>query len=70
MASVDPDMDEPTFLFHPRKDLWSVHFKLNGALIVPLTPKGRATVFALRLNDEERVQRRALLQTLGVYPLA
>ena len=41
---------------------------IDGALIEPLTPEGRATVFVLHLNDSQRVEQRSLLIELGVYP--
>jgi 5-methylcytosine-specific restriction endonuclease McrA len=44
IAAADPLTDEPTFLFHPRRDRWVNHFRLDGATIQPLTPEGRATV--------------------------
>jgi hypothetical protein len=43
ISSVDPDTDQLTPLFHPRRDRWNVHFRLEGARIVPLTPTGRVT---------------------------
>src|SRR5262245_40462353 len=48
IAAADPQTDEPTFLFHPRRHQWDDHFRLNGAVVEPLTPEGRATVFVLR----------------------
>jgi hypothetical protein len=54
-------------LFHPRLQLWSNHFRLEGAVIQPLTEEGGATVRLLRLNHFERVVERRLLQQLGRY---
>jgi hypothetical protein len=54
-------------LFHPRLQLWSDHFRLEGAVIQPLTEEGGATVRLLRLNHFERVVERRLLQQLGRY---
>lgn len=68
IAAADPQTDEPTFLFHPRRHRWSEHFRLIGALIEPLTAEGRATVFVLRLNDEERIQQREWLGQFDQYP--
>jgi hypothetical protein len=68
IAAADPDSGEPTFLFHPRRHHWDEHFRLDGAVIVPLTAEGRATVFVLRVNDPLRVEQRQLLIELGVYP--
>jgi hypothetical protein len=68
IASVDPETENPTFLFHPRRQRWEDHFRLDGANIVPLTPIGRATAFLLQLNSIERVQERIMLLKLGRYP--
>jgi hypothetical protein len=57
-----------TALFHPRRDVWSDHFKLEEAQIVPLTPEGRVTVFVLKLNDPIRVRARQALIEGGRYP--
>lgn len=68
IAAADPDTDEPTFLFHPRRHRWHDHFRLYGAFIEPLTPEGRATVFVLHLNDPKRIEQRELLIQIDRYP--
>jgi hypothetical protein len=40
-------------LFHPWLDLWTEHFAFEGAVIVGLTPIGRATVQVLAMNAED-----------------
>ena len=40
----------------------------NGARIVALTEVGQVTIQLLRLNDEERIVERAVLQLIGQYP--
>jgi len=62
IASIDPELDKVTQLFHPRKQTWSEHFRFNQSAIEPLTPEGRTTVFLLRLNDAERVMERSALK--------
>jgi hypothetical protein len=57
-----------TLLFNPRKDEWDKHFRLNGAVITPITPEGRVTVFLLKLNDEIRLLARRILVGVGRYP--
>ena len=69
LASVDPDSNEIVQLFHPRRDHWPEHFALDGPRIVGLTPTGRATVFLLQLNSEERVRLRHRLQRSRRYPV-
>ena len=68
IAAADPKTGEPTFLFHPRKHNWAEHFKLDGALIEPLTAEARATVFVLQLNATDRVEKRLSLMLLNRYP--
>lgn len=68
IASVDPETRQPAFLFNPRKHRWEDHFRLNGAVIEPLTPEGKATAFLLRFNMPERVEERETLRVLGSYP--
>lgn len=37
-------------MFRPRGQVWGHHFRWEGAVVVPLTPTGRATVVALAMN--------------------
>ena len=68
IASRDPETGDPVFLFHPRKQHWENHFRLDGAEIEPLTPEGRITVFLLRLNSTDRIKQRSALIKVGRYP--
>jgi hypothetical protein len=45
-----------------------MHFALDGARIVGMTEVGQVTIELLRLNDEERIIERAVLQMTGEYP--
>ena len=67
LASMDPSTGQAAFLFHPRRDLWSEHFRLESGIIVGLTAVGRATAFLLQLNTVDKVRLRQRLQTLGRY---
>jgi len=60
--AVDHATGELVPLFNPRTQSWHEHFAwANGGVhIVGLTPIGRATVVALRLNNEYVVEARAL----------
>lgn len=60
--AIDPATGQMVNLFHPRRQLWQEHFLwANGGIhIIGLTPVGRATVIALRLNNENIVQARML----------
>jgi hypothetical protein len=59
---MDPSAGELVALFNPRLHLWHEHLAWanGGTHIVGLTPTGRATVLALRLNNEYVVESRAL----------
>jgi hypothetical protein len=67
LTSVDPETGDIIPLYHPRKDIWSDHFKLDQTRIVPLTAKGRVTIQLLQLNRPERVEERARLIEAGLY---
>jgi hypothetical protein len=54
--------------FNPRIDEWDEHFALEEARIVGRTEIGRATAALLRMNEDERLSERRLLQMLGDYP--
>jgi hypothetical protein len=61
LAAVDPDTSEIVQVFDPRRQTWEEHFVYRGAVIVGLTPTGRATVRLLDVNAEKRVRLRAAL---------
>lgn len=69
LASLDPETDEISLLFHPRLQVWSEHFRLDGAYIIGLTAIGRATLALLQINRADRVEERQRLQARGIYPL-
>ena len=52
--AIDPAAGLSVTLFNPRRQRWLDHFRWSdsGLEIVGLTPIGRATVSALRLNNE------------------
>ena len=66
----DPETGRRIRLFNPRKQRWSEHFAWSpeGTQILGLTPCGRATVEALRLNREEIVRARRRWVSAGWWP--
>lgn len=68
LTSVDPETEQITQLYNPRKDQWKDHFQLNGASIDGLTPEGRTTAALLRFNSPERIEERERLMKLKRYP--
>jgi len=49
-SAVDPETGNRVALFHPRRDIWTEHFRWRGVEVEGITPKGRATGHVLRLN--------------------
>lgn len=49
-SAIDPQTGKEVLLLHPRRQAWIDHFRWEGVTVVGLTPTGRATVNALRLN--------------------
>lgn len=68
--AVDSETGELAPLFNPRTQRWPEHFSWseNGLHIVGLTPTGRATVQALRLNNEFIVAARRYWLQAGWQP--
>lgn len=58
LTGIDPDTDEITPLFHPRKDNWDEHFIWNGTRVTGRTAVGRATIRVLDLNGDDRLDLR------------
>jgi hypothetical protein len=52
-------------LFNPRKDVWPEHFRLDGAIIEPLTAEGEATARLLKLNLDKRIAERRVAIAAG-----
>lgn len=70
--AVDPLTGDATPLYNPRTQSWREHFTWSpdGALVIGLTPCGRATVEALRLNHETLVEARRFWVIAGWHPPA
>ena len=68
VGSIFPGTGGFVRLFNPRLDRWDEHFEIVGARIVGRTPIGNVTAVLLRLNDNERLLERSLLQQVGLYP--
>jgi hypothetical protein len=50
LHAPDPDTGEQAAIYNPRRDSWVQHFRWEGVRLVGLTPTGRATVEALKMN--------------------
>ncbi|AFY74792.1 restriction endonuclease [Synechococcus sp. PCC 7502] len=71
IEAIDPVTDEVVALFNPRTQDWSEHFAWSedGIRIVGKTATGRATVKALRLdNDLDALEVRSYWVQAGWHP--
>ena len=68
VAGVDPKTRKIVPLFNPRRHKWSRHFRWDGPVLVGRTPNGQATVIALKINLDYRVDLRQGLIEEGVFP--
>ena len=69
IAAEDPETGLATFLFNPRLHKWDEHFQINAdASLAGLPPEARTTIDVLRMNEEQRTEKRWLAMELGLYP--
>jgi len=70
VEAVDPETGLVVALFNPRRQVWSEHFSWSGdgTRVLGLTPCGRATVFALQLNNPDIVAARLLWVAADWHP--
>jgi len=70
IKAIDPQSNKQVSLYNPRNQKRSDHFKWSkdGTEIVGVTPIGRATVIALRMNNELSVAARRFWVLLGEFP--
>jgi hypothetical protein len=57
--------DEVVRLFHPRKDLWTVHFVWQGSSLQPRTTIGEVTIQLLKINSDFAIEVRQWLLDVG-----
>ncbi len=70
ITANDPVTNESVSLFNPRLQGWLDHFQWanGGTHIIGITAIGRGTVLALRLNNEDVIQARAIWISLSWHP--
>ena len=68
--AIDPITNQRAPLFNPRKQIWREHFtwSADSETIIGLTPTGRATVMALKLNHPEIMEARKRWVSVGWHP--
>ncbi|MEK7831454.1 MAG: HNH endonuclease signature motif containing protein [Acidobacteriota bacterium] len=57
-------------LFHPNRQHWTVHFSWSEdkTSVIGKTACGRATVYALKMNDELQTNARQVWKLTGLFP--
>jgi hypothetical protein len=68
IAGIDPHTGLREFLFNPRQDEWSEHFRWSGPYLTGITATGRTTISLLQINASHRVSHRRQLIAEGVFP--
>jgi hypothetical protein len=68
--ALDPVTNEIVPLFNPRLQVWWEHFAWSedGLYVIGQTPSGRATVIALKLNNDHLVPARKNWVRAGWHP--
>jgi hypothetical protein len=65
LTGIDPLTRALVPLFNPRRQVWSEHFRWDGAIVSGTTKTGRTTMSVLRMNAPERVRLRTALLSEG-----
>jgi hypothetical protein len=59
LTGIDPQTNEVTELFHPRRQSWTEHFELQGVYLAGKTAIGRTTIRVLSMDSEDQVAVRS-----------
>jgi len=70
IAAIDPQTGTTVRLFNPNKQNWHEHFRWHSDKIhiIGITPVGRATVLALKLNRPVLLHSRTFWSEAGWHP--
>ena len=70
VLAPDPVTLNEVALFHPQQQRWLEHFSWNedATLIVGLTPTGRATIAALKMNRPQMIRVRKMWVAMDEHP--
>lgn len=70
LTGVDPSSGAEVRLFDPRRDRWADHLPadLETGALIGLTAIGRATVAALRMNEDPQRTARRWWRRLDLFP--
>ena len=61
LTGLDPETNELTELFHPRRQDWDEHFEWQGVQLVGKTAVGRTTIRVLNMNADDQIALRSSL---------
>lgn len=69
-TATDPTTQVEVSLFHPQQQVWVDHFAWSeeAAEITGLTPTGRATIVALKMNRPQLLRVRRMWVKMGEHP--
>lgn len=69
-TGLDAETGTEVPLFNPRRDRWARHFRFSpqSLEITGITPKGRATVARLQMNERKQIAARSLWVELDLFP--
>ncbi len=59
LTGIDPQTNELTELFHPRRQDWDEHFEWQGIYLTGKTAAGRTTIRVLNMNSDDQVALRS-----------
>jgi len=59
LTGIDPQSNEVTELFHPRREEWKEHFEWQGIYLKGRTAIGRTTIRVLNINSEDQIALRS-----------
>jgi hypothetical protein len=59
LTGIDPQTQQVTELFHPRRHRWQDHFEREGLYLIGKTAIGRTTIRVLNINSEEQLALRS-----------
>jgi hypothetical protein len=67
LTGIDPVTGRVVQLFNPRRQNWNANFRWDGAILIGRTPRGRATIEVLAINDPDFVAVRRQLMEEGSF---
>ena len=70
VEAVDPEIGQMVALFNPRAQRWQEHFawQQSGLYVIGISPTGRASVYALQMNNAWIVRARQVWIVAGIPP--